>query len=158
MLILMNVWPCISAFLRRRRSFLWLCSHDRALIHVTCNHMTWLFNIDCKHTYLFFLWVIQTSYNNFLDWKSFNPLICFSFYVIIPSSMNSTSLEFLMKHLLPLMIDEPFNVDSIRESWGSKVSPSKDVSFWQMYDKPCTRWPCHLCFQWDSQELYPWLP
>ena len=67
-------------------------------------------------------------------------------------------LEFLMKHLLPLMIGEPFNKNSIRDSWGSKVSPSADVYIWQMYDEPCTRWPCHLSFQWDSQELYTWLP
>ena len=95
---LVNVWPMNFCIPLREviLPFDYALKIEHWSMLLATNEMTSTISNVSIHT-SFFLSVIQTSCNNFLDWRSSNHLICFIFMSSYHHPMNSTRLEFLMK-------------------------------------------------------------
>lgn len=136
-----NVWPIHSCIPLKEEILNF--DYDLNIDHwsmFTCNHMIWLYNIECMHTYMIFLYAIQTPFNNFLDWRELQ------------------SLELL--HLLYHRTIIPW-IPQVGNSWWNTFFPSWSVNLWmkipskiledlnyphlldvyirQMHNEPCTR-------------------
>ena len=144
--------PCLPSSFQRKRSFLFdHALRGRAFIHVTYNHVTWLYFIKYKHTYLIFLlghldslqqlpWLKDVQFPDFLHffwhlflWRIFGENHIEKSYVdaFRTHPMNSHKLEFLMKHSLPF---SPWAFQWIFQQRILSILIQKMFSFWLMYD------------------------